>query len=202
MIKKFIKIFALLGFIVTSFNNVHAEEKAQIQKIQDYLTGIKTFRADLYQLNADGSIQKGVFYLLREFKKTSYGKLRIEYQPPINDLIIVDGENLIYFDSRAKEKNSYGVEYTPAAFLLTPQINFSGDLKVKSFSKDGDRIILKVIRRGDDSSGLLTLKFQTQPYLKLNGWEVSDPQGNVTQVELLDVVIGIDLDPSLFKDKK
>lgn len=203
MLKVICKTIVLTTMIFVTALNAHAAlDQTRIKRFQDYLTGIKTLKATLVQQNSDGSQSQGVFYLSREFKNTSYGKLRIEYAPPLKDLIVVDGEYLIHTDGRSLEKNSYGVDQTPAAFLLTPKINFSKELKVKSLESQGTRTILKVVRRGDDSSGILTLKFDTEPMLKLTGWEIVDPQGNLTKVELQDVVIGIELQPGLFKDKR
>jgi outer membrane lipoprotein-sorting protein len=177
-----------------------AVDPALIKKVEDYLNGLKTYRARILQINDNGSTQKGWFYMERGGKK-QFGKMRIEYDAPIKDLMIVDGHNFIFYDGQAKEKNTYDIDATPAAFLLRRKIDLHHDLKIVEKAVDGTDLGLKVIRSGDESGAALILKFSTSPIFKLNGWAVIDPQGLMTRVHLEDVNIGINLDGNLFKYK-
>lgn len=169
-----------------------------VKKIQDYLNGIHSYRATLYQRRSDGNQRTGHIYLLKDGKQ-SYGKLRIEYDPPVKDLIVVNGSEFIFYDDQAREKNTYDIESTPAAFLLRRQINLQGDLKVVEQVKVGENTLwIKVVRSDDESGASMGIEFSTYPMLKLNGWSVVDTNGVVTQVHLEDVNIGIQLDPNLF----
>lgn len=173
-------------------------DMAFVQKVENYLNGIKSYRATISQLNNDGATQSGHVYMLRDGVK-SYGKMRIEYDPPVKDLIVVDGQDFIFYDSHTKEKNVYDVDATPAAFLLRRHVDLRQDLKViRQRTHEDGTVHLTVVRPGEESAASLTLQFATKPMLKLNGWAVTDPQGLTTQVQLKDVNIGINLDPSLF----
>ncbi|MBW8309000.1 MAG: outer membrane lipoprotein carrier protein LolA [Candidatus Paracaedibacteraceae bacterium] len=190
-------MMATLGMIVAT---QAAVEPALIKKVEDYLNGIKTYRARILQTNNNGSIQKGWFYMERGGKK-QFGKMRIEYEAPIKDLMIVDGREFIFYDGQAKEKNTYDIDATPAAFLLRRKIDLHNDLKIVDKAVDGNELGLKVIRSGDESGAALVLKFSTSPIFKLNGWAVIDPQGLMTRVHLEEVNIGMNLDANLFKYK-
>lgn len=169
-----------------------------VQEIQDYLNGLSTFKANLVQRNQDNKIFSGKIYMSR-LGKEAYGRLRLEYQPPARDLIVVDGKELIHTDLANNEVNRYGVESTPAAFLLKRRIDFKGDLRVKSAFKDGTLIRLALVNHGDDEGMCLTLVFETKPFLMLKEWSVFDGQGNTTHVVLANVEIGTTLSDDLFK---
>lgn len=171
-----------------------------VKKIETYLNGIKTYKARIIQTNNNGSVQKGWFYMERGGKK-KFGKMRIQYDAPIKDLMVVDGRNFIFYDAQAKEENTYDIDSTPAAFLLRRKIDLHDDLRIVESQQQGDELGVKVIRAGDESGAALILKFSTAPFFKLNGWAVIDPQGLMTRVHLEDVTIGMPLDESLFKIK-
>ncbi len=172
-----------------------------VKKVENYLNGIKTYQATIDQTNSNNTTQKGRFYMHRDGKKT-FGKMRIEYDKPVKDLMVVDGRDFYFYDGQAKETNSYDIDSTPAAFLLRRKIDLNGDLKIVDKAEDGKELGLKIIRSGDESGAALILKFSTNPIFKLNGWAVIDGQGLMTRVHLDDVKIGMDLDSSLFKYKE
>lgn len=180
--------------------SIQPVEASLVKKVEDYLNGIKTYRARILQTNANGSMQKGWFYMQRG-GKSQFGKMRIEYDAPVKDLMVVDGRDFIFYDAQAKETNTYDIDSTPAAFLLRRKIDLRHDLKVVEKATDGNEIGLKIIRTGDESGAALILKFATVPIFKLNGWAVMDPQGLLTRVHLEEVNIGITLDEKLFKYK-
>lgn len=172
-----------------------------VKKVENYLNGIKTYQATINQTNSNNTTQKGRFYMHRDGKKT-FGKMRIEYDKPVKDLMVVDGRDFYFYDGQAKETNSYDIDSTPAAFLLRRKIDLNGDLRIVDQAQDGKELGLKIIRSGDESGAALILKFSTNPIFKLNGWAVIDGQGLMTRVHLDDVKIGMDLDSSLFKYKE
>ena len=195
MLKLIFTFFILVSF---SFAKV---DPALVKKVQDYLNGIKTYQATIDQTNSNNTTQRGRFYMHRDGKKT-FGKMRIEYDRPVKDLMVVDGRDFYFYDGQAKETNSYDIDSTPAAFLLRRKINLNGDLKIIDKAEDGNELGLKIIRSGDESGAALILKFSTNPIFKLNGWAVIDGQGLMTRVHLSDVKIGMDLDSNLFKYKE
>ncbi|MBX9805693.1 MAG: outer membrane lipoprotein carrier protein LolA [Alphaproteobacteria bacterium] len=172
------------------------QQKAQIRKIQDYLNGIRTLRANITQENPNGTTATGRMYLKR-LGKQSFGKLRLEYDAPMNTKIIANGEILRHIDGETKDVSEYSIDSTPASFLLRHKIDFSNDLEVKKMETKGDKIYLTVVRPGDDGV-TLTLIFVTTPILRLQEWTVVDAQANQTHVVLKQVEIGTAIDEKLF----
>jgi outer membrane lipoprotein-sorting protein len=172
------------------------QQKNQIQKLQDYLNGITTLRANFFQENADGTTCSGKIYVNRS-GTGSFGKLRLEYAPPMRVKIIANGEILRHEDEETKDVNDYSIDSTPASFLLRHRIDFFNDLEVKRIESAAGKIALTVMRPGDDGV-TLTLVFVTSPMLRLQEWTVIDPQSNKTHVILTNVEIGVPLDKALF----
>jgi outer membrane lipoprotein-sorting protein len=174
-----------------------SSQEAQLLQLQNYLNGIRTLRAKFTQTNPDHSITEGTMYLKR-LGRESFGKLRLEYLPPSNDRIIADGEVLRHVDGKTKDVSEYSIDSTPASFLLSHKIDFSGDLEVKSMENKGGKIYLTLQRPGDDGV-ILTLIFVTSPMLRLQEWTLIDAQRNATHVVLKDVQIGVSIDDKLFR---
>jgi outer membrane lipoprotein-sorting protein len=179
---------------------VSASQKITVKRIQDYLKGIQTFKATVSQLNPDQQHLTGTVYVNRN-TQTEYGKLRIEYDQAGQDLVIADGIKFILHNPKTKENTVYEIDQTPAAFLLQKNLDLEGDFTVKSLKEHDGEVELTMTKFGAGDAFVI-LKFSTVPMLKFNGWVVMDAQGNRTDVTLKDVVIGIDLAPSLFNLKK
>lgn len=176
-------------------------QEAQLKKIQDYLNGIRTLRANFFQDNPNGTTVSGKMYLKR-LGQESFGKLRLEYAPPAKVKIIANGEILRHEDGETKDVSEYSIDSTPASFLLRHKIDFFNDLEVKKMETkkmetEGEKIYLTVMRPGDDGV-TLTLIFVTYPMLRLQEWTVVDAQANQTHVVLKHVEIGVPLDENLF----
>lgn len=172
------------------------QQQAQIKKIQDYLNGIRTLRANFSQDNPNGTTSSGKMYLKR-LGQESFGKLRLEYAPPTLIKIIANGEVLRHEDGETKEVSEYSIDHTPASFLLRHKIDFFNDLEVKKMETKGGKIYLTVLRPGDEGV-MLTLIFVTAPMLRLQEWIVVDAQANQTHVVLTQVEIGVPLEEKLF----
>jgi outer membrane lipoprotein-sorting protein len=173
------------------------QQTEQIQKLQDYLNGIKTLRANFTQTNPNKTTSTGKMYLKR-LGNDSFGKLRLEYAPPTNDKIIADGETLRHEDGASRDISEYSIDSTPASFLLRHKIDFTDDLEVKNLETKGGKVYLTVVRPGDDGV-TLTLIFVTAPLLRMQEWSLVDAQSNTTHVVLDNVEIGVPLDEKLFK---
>jgi outer membrane lipoprotein-sorting protein len=204
--KLFFGISLLLG--TTTVFPVQAEEEAAstsgqqqsiLADIESYLNKINTLTATFSQTNPDKTISTGKFYLKR---KTSdhYGKLRLEYNPPVRLLVVANGELLMQHDLESDEVNSYSIDSTPAAFLLEKNISFTKNTTVKSVRQEGNKVIITLAKRGDDDSSSLTLVLlKSSKGYELKDWTVLDAQGNATFVQLSNVTLGGDLKDSLFE---
>lgn len=190
-------LYSAIQPIMAASIQVSDSQQGQLKRVQDYLNGIRTLRANFSQSNPNGTNSSGTMYLKR-LGSESFGKLRLDYAPPSNDRIIANGETLRHVDGQSKEANEYSIDSTPASFLLRHKIDFSNDLEVKSMETKGDKIYLTVMRPGDDGV-TLTLIFVTSPMLRLQEWSIVDAQSNKTHVVLTNVNIGVSIEEKLFR---
>src|SRR3569833_2296391 len=89
-------------------------QSADLQQIETYLNGLTTAQADFTFAAPDGTLSRGIFYLSRP------AKLRFEYTEPKGNLLIADGDYVIYYDAQQKEASNLPISSTPLDFLLRP----------------------------------------------------------------------------------
>lgn len=167
------------------------QDTADLKRIETYLGNIKTMQAVFEQTNPDGSTAEGELFMSRP------GKLRFEYQPPVQMLIISDGNFVAVNDLELKNVQFFPVESTPVWFLLREAIKLSGDVTVTRFERGPKSLRVSCVQTKDPNAGGITLVFQDDP-LVLKQWIVLDPQHRITTVALEDPRQGVDLKPELF----
>ncbi|NQU57291.1 MAG: outer membrane lipoprotein carrier protein LolA, partial [Rhodospirillales bacterium] len=169
-------------------------DKYDVLRIEKYLNGLVTLKSRFLQASSTGNFTEGTFYLSRP------GKMRIEYDPPVQFLIVADGTWLIYEDKELDQVTHIPLGMTPADILVQEDLSLlSGDLVVTKVER-GPGIIGLTVARQDDDSGRLTLIFADKP-LQLKKWIVVDPQGVKTSVSLLSTQRDVSFDPKLFNIK-
>lgn len=162
-----------------------------LARIEDYLNDLRSLRAGFVQIAPDGSLATGTLYYERP------DKMRLDYDPPSQILIVAHGITLTYYDGRLRQVNRMFTSQTPLGFLLDDEIRLGGDVEVTDFAQVDDEIEVAVVDADDPGAGSLRLVFGTEP-LELRRWAVTDAQGLTTQIVLEDVETGIPLDDDLF----
>jgi len=163
-------------------------------RVQQYLNDIGTMKSRFLQASSNGNYTEGTFYLSRP------GKMRIEYDPPVQFLIVADGTWLIYHDKELDQVTHLPLGTTPAEVLVQEKISLlSGDYIVTKVER-APGIIGVTFAHKDEGGGHLTLIFGDKP-LQLKKWIVVDPQGVKTSVSLLSTRRDILLKPGLFHIK-
>ncbi len=187
-------ILLVFAFLLMSFP-VYAAEKdsapPSVQKAEEYLRHLDTVQARFLQTASDGSQFIGTFYLDRP------GKLRFEYDPPIQDFVVADGLFIYFYDAQLGEQTNAPIGQTLADFLLRADLHLSGDVTVTKVERAGGLLQITLTQTKDPDAGSLTLGFEEKPML-LKKWRVVDAQGGVTEVELFQLREGVKLDSSLF----
>jgi len=168
------------------------QDSAELQKITAYLDGIHTMTAHFAQATANGGAATGSVWLARP------GKMRFQYDPPNELLLLADTFYLYSWDPDLKTMNKVGLKSTPAWFLLRQPISFTDGVTVTRFEHSGNTIRITVVESAEPDAGSLTMVFSDNP-LVLRQWTVVDQQGRVTNVSLSDVQYGMALDPKLFQ---
>lgn len=150
---------------------------AQARKAERYLQSLETAQARFVQTNDDGSQLVGTFYLDRP------GKLRFEYDEPIEDFIVADGTFIYFYDSELGEQTNALIGQTMADFILREDLRFDDTVRVNAVRDTGGLILVELVQSDDPLAGSITLGFSKDPYA-LKKWRVTDGAGLITEVEL------------------
>lgn len=176
-----------------------AEQDKILTKVQDHIRSIRTLKARFKQTAEVYSKDlTGTLYVMRP------GRLRFEYDKPVNDYIVADGRFIYFYDSELKTYSHTLVSNTLAAFLVQEDADlFKGNVKVIDMvvneATSKKMLGLTLVDGDEPEKGRLTLIFEQNPEFKLVKWQVVDANGYITQVELENIQKGIDLDKNLFK---
>jgi outer membrane lipoprotein-sorting protein len=167
-----------------------AQDTLILQRVAAYLNGIHTMTAHFQQASGTGAAT-GRLWVARP------GRMRFEYDPPRQLLLLADAFYVYYWDPELQTSSKVSLKSTPAWFLLRDQIAFEGDLVVTRFERGADALRVTVVEKNDPDKGVLTMVFSDRP-LALRQWTILDQQGKTTTVSLSDARFGLPLDPQLF----
>ena len=151
---------------------------ATIERLEAYLTGLRSIESDFVQSSSKGGFARGRLYVRRP------NRLRLDYKPPSSLQIYVRGSWLIYVDTELEEVTHVPIAQTPAAFLVGKTVSFSGAVKVAAMKQDRETIRIELVRSEEPEAGSAILTFGRNP-LVLKGWTVIDAQGVRTRVGLV-----------------
>ncbi|HEY9347744.1 MAG TPA: outer membrane lipoprotein carrier protein LolA, partial [Inquilinus sp.] len=125
------------------------------------------------------------------------GKMRLEYDPPIDYMYIADGTWLTYYDAELRQRKDVPLGSTIADFITRSNVRLSGDVTVVKVSRGNNLLSVQLVQTDKPEEGSLTLNLSTNPML-LQSWVAVDAQGTVTQVDLTGMQPGVQLDNKLF----
>jgi outer membrane lipoprotein-sorting protein len=188
------RLFLISFFIALSFSLKSANALEGTQHYENYLNELKTLTGEFTQINNNGQTLTGKIDISRP------GKMRLTYNPPSSLLIVADGKWLITADTAADQVDYVSLDKTPAAFILSPNINFQRDVVVTNIVPKGEMTEVSLVRKEEPEAAQITLVFQEDP-IALKEWSVTDAQGVETRVVLSGIQHNISLDPRLFMIK-
>jgi len=198
-----ILVFTAVFSVALPFTSAQAapspadERLKTVSKVEKYLRELKTMKARFTQTAPNGEKSSGVFYLQRP------GKMRFEYDPPIEDFIVADGLFIYFYDAEMENQSSTAIGNSLADFILRENIRLSGDIKILAIN-DGlvekeKTVEVTLAQAADLGAGSLTLIFRQKP-MQLLSWVIHDSQGMTTTVALWETHSNIHLpDESLFR---
>lgn len=170
-----------------------AQQRALVERVNAYLTGMQTLVGDFVQVAADGGRTEGKFYLQKP------GKVRFEYKPPNPVEVIADGQSLVVRDSKLNTQDLYPLSQTPLRFLLADRIDLLKDANLVGVH--ADTLFVTVVieeRQAIGGTHRLMLMFGARDF-ELRQWTITDPQGYDTTVAVYNLDKTKKLDPALFK---
>jgi outer membrane lipoprotein-sorting protein len=167
----------------------HAEDLA---RIEHYLNGLTTLKANFVQINPDGGTVTGELYYQRP------DKMRLDYNPPSDILIVSDGWQIVYYDRRLEQTSHLFPNSTPLGFLLRDKIRLSGDVTVTDVRRSAGELHVTLVQTDEPNQGSIQLSFAEQP-MELRRWTIFDAEGQATHLVLERPQTGLRLDRELFR---
>lgn len=166
------------------------QDRADLDRVSTYLSSMTDMQGNFLQVGPDGSLAEGKFYLRRP------GRLRFEYQPPEQILVVADGTWVAVKDGFSATQR-YPLGATPLGLLLQDHVDLSKEVKVLAVERQPGALRIKLADKSGNAPGDITLVFD-EPSLQLRQWVVTDAQGLQTTVALRNIQSGIRADNALF----
>ena len=188
---KSIRCVLLVLLLLTQFAPAFAE-KISLRDLSAYLNGITTAEFEFSQINDDGSVSQGKIYIKRP------GRMRFEYNPPNNALVLASSGRLAIFDDKGNQDPViYPLKRTPLAIILAKNIDLASSPMVVGHEVEGAVTVVSVEDPGHPDQGRVELVF-IGPEPVLRQWVVRDANGGTTTMILGDFQTGMALGSSLF----
>ncbi len=166
------------------------QDRADVDRITGYLNSIDHLQGGFLQVGPDGSITEGMFYLRRP------GRLRFEYAPPTELVVVADGTWVIVKEEDYTAQR-YPIGATPLNLLLASDVDLGKSSDVREVKRDPGLLRVTLADPRGEAPGDLTLVFD-EPQLQLRQWIVRDAQGLQTTIALRNIERGIKADNALF----
>lgn len=169
------------------------QEAVLLKQAATYLNSIRSMRSRFEQRSSNGNYATGTVYLRRP------GRMRIEYDPPAQVLVVANGSYVIYEDGELGQVSYIGLSDTPLGILLRESVEFTDPaITVTGMRHTAGLLEIDLVETRDPGQGTLTLVFATSP-MELRQWHVRDAQNIEVRVTLLETRFGVDVDENLFK---
>lgn len=176
--------------------SVLAQTPTDIEKVENYLNNVNTMEASFVQMASNGATSEGKLYISKP------SKIRMEYAPPTDILIVGNGDEIIFHDKELDQITNIDYGDVPGTKILTETIKIDGKvLKATDFYKDAGSTTITLEYTKEKDMGPITLVFSNKPF-ELKQWKIIDPQSVEVTLSLYDMHTNTPLDQNLFSYKK
>jgi len=184
---------ALLGKSGSASGALNAEQRAIIDRVNGYLSGMQVLSGKFVQVGPNGGRTQGEFHISKP------GKVRFEYDDPSPIELIADGQSVVVRDRRLATQDVYPLSQTPLRFLLADNVDLMKDSSLTAVYAD-DVFITVVVeeKNGIVGTSRLMIMFAAKD-MQLKQWTVTDPQGYDTTVAVYNLDNTRRPDPAMFK---
>lgn len=156
-------------------------QQLSLSEVSQYLNGLRTAQGGFTQINADGTLSTGQIYIKRP------GRIRFEYNPPDNSLVMAGGGSVAIFDPRSNGgPERYPLSQTPLKIILEQNVNLGQARMVTGHTSDGTSTTITAQDPDNPQYGNIQMVFTANP-VELRQWIVTDDVGSQTTVILNDV---------------
>ncbi|MEQ1889187.1 MAG: outer membrane lipoprotein carrier protein LolA [Alphaproteobacteria bacterium] len=171
-----------------------AQQRTDLDRVNTYLNRLDRLQAGFMQIAPDGAVSRGNFFLDRP------GRMRFEYSPPDELLIIADGTSVAVRDDPAAMIDRYPIGSTPLSPILAETVALGSAHEVVGVKRETGLLRVRLRDPKAPEKGEITLIFLDRggDNMELRQWVVIDAQGLTTQIGLNDLREPGPLDPKLF----
>lgn len=178
--------------LLVAFLQPASAGKLSLNQISRYLNGLKSVTGSFTQINDDGTIATGTIYIKRP------GRMRFEYNPPDDALVLAGGGQVAIFDARSNQPpEQYPLAKTPLNLILKRNVNLAQADMVVGHQYDGTATSVTAQNPEHPDYGNIRLVFSGPP-VELRQWIVTGADGSQTTVILGELDKSGSLAPSLF----
>ncbi|WP_113911403.1 LolA family protein [Roseovarius dicentrarchi] len=164
-----------------------AAEKLSLGEISRYLNSFQTASGAFTQINDDGTISQGRILIKRP------GRVRFEYQPPEDMLVVADGDTVGIIDGKSNDgPQGYPLNRTPLSIILARNVDLTRARMVTGHASDGKTTTVRAQDPEHPEYGSIELVFTAAP-TELRQWVINDSGGSRTTVILGDLETGVRL---------
>ena len=190
IIKSFVK-FQYFAVLLISASILRADSYS-LENLSDYLTNLKSLKANFFQVNADGSESYGNILMKRP------GRMRFEYVEPDETLVIVSAGALAIFDPKGdQEPMTYPVRNNPISLLLKSEIDLVNSGIVSNYKEALEEAVLIIKDPTKPERGSVELLFAgVKPELKK--FTIKNENGTSTSIALEDTEYPENINNTLF----
>lgn len=165
---------------------------AEAEAAARHLGKVETLTAEFDMLTVSG-LNQGRIFVDRPREA-----IRVEFDPPLGHLILVNGARTQFFGGEGTEIET-ATSGTPFAFLMNPVDALDKGVDVLQVTRQSEDVTIAVAERGNKSNGQIILKFTGEGDWRLVEWGMFDKEGGFTQTRLRNVRTGTAMNRDLFQ---
>ena len=178
-------IAGLAALATTAFAGAAQAQQLSLAQVSNYLNQLQTAQGGFTQINGDGTLSTGQIYIKRP------GRIRFEYNPPDNSLVMSGGGQVAIFDPRSNQTaERYPLNQTPLKIILESNVDLGRARMVTGHTSDGTTTTVTAQDPENPQYGNIQMVFTANP-VELRQWIVADDVGETTTVILNDLVRGV-----------
>ena len=166
-------------------------EELSLAQISGFFNQYSNIQGTFTQYAADGTTSTGTIYIKRP------GKIRFEYDPPEQSMVIAGGGSLAIFDPRSNTgPERYPLNQTPLSVILADTVDLTNEAMVVSHTSDGTYTTVVAQDPQNPEYGNIQLTFSDEPMLRQ--WVITDNTGGKTTMVLNTLTVGGNIPNRLF----
>ena len=111
-------IYIIFAAALALYAGAVSAQPLTLAQISGYLNQLETAQGGFTQINQDGTLSTGQIYIKRP------GRIRFEYNPPAESMVIAGGGQVAVFDPRSNTgPDQYPLSRTPLSIILAQDVD-------------------------------------------------------------------------------